>query len=287
MRAQIGERYLTESTNYIEQAKSFLTRNSHRLALQVVPMALMAVAVAHATPTFGNANSTSASSCSGGGFVTQGTLSSQATNSGRGISLSAVGSSFAINMSTSDCLILDWKNTQGSSGTFYGSTASLSSVFNFNGTDGTYITVNSWTIDVYLNGSQTPAYEQLCSSPTQPAALQQQLFFRMAPRSSIQTTNSCATTGTIPVPNNGNLTAWEVKLTVNATNNYGDGSKTLYVNVPSSSSIDILAPATPAAPVPVLSSAALALTALMLLGLAAFKLVGWKPADGGFPGRPF
>lgn len=258
---------MNETTNYMDQAKSFLTRNTSRLALQVVPLALMAVATAHAgfnaPPT-----STNATACSGGS-VTNYALTGAVKGNGAALTLSGTANFAVFNACT---VTLVWKGT--GSGTFNGPAATIGA--NLTITPPSFGYIAGYGLTVLINGATQ--YSNVCSA--QPAFRSASRGF--SPRTGI---GSCTALSLSPTAINGasvTLSTWEVDLTIVSES---DGADSISVSVPASSSIDITGAAV--VPVPVLSSAALALTALMLLGLAAFKLVGWKPAEGGFPGRPF
>ena len=260
---------MTESTNYIEQARKFPTRNSSRLALQAVLLALIAVAVAHAGG-FNAPSSTNATACAGGG-VTSYALTGAVKNNGTALTLSG-NAAFTLNGVCTFTLV--WKGT--GTGTFNGPSATIGG--NFSITPPTTGFIEGYWLTLLGNGAQQ--YSNVCSEVA---------GFRTASRSLALRSNfgnaSCTSLSLSPTAINGTsaaLSTWEVDVTIVAIS---DGSDTVGVSVPASSSIDITGASLP--PVPVLSSAALALTALLLLGLAAFKLLGWKPAGGGFPGRPF
>jgi hypothetical protein len=241
-----------------------------------VPMALVAVAVAHANPTFNAPNNTSISlgnSCAGG--ATSGSLGGSVTNGGLGITLSG-NASLTYNIAPGTCtLLMVWKGT--GSGAFNGTTASIGS--NFTITPPSNVTIYSYNLAILINGVQERQFT--CS-----VELGQPLNAnRRAASKVVFGGNSCS--GPISVPTQsfsvpGNLNSYEVDLSVNGAWNDANHT-TMTVSVPSSTSIDLLAPGTPT-PVaaPALSSSALAATAL-LLALAAYRMAGWK-ASGTTPG---
>ena len=260
---------MTESPNYIGQAKALLTRNSSRLAWQAVPLALIAVAVAHAGG-FNAPSSTNATACAGGG-VTSYALTGAVKSNGTALTLSGTAA-FTLNGVCTFTLV--WKGT--GTGTFNGPSATVGA--NFSITPPVTGFIEGYGLTLLVNGVQQ--YSNVCSEVP---------GFRTASRSLTPRSNfgnaSCTSLSLSPTAIYGTsaaLSTWEVDVTIVAIS---DGADTVGISVPASSSIDLTGASLP--PVPVLSSAALALTALLLLGLAAFKLVGWKPADGGFPGRPF
>ncbi len=261
---------MTESTNYIEQARTFLTRNSFRLALQAVPMALITVAAAHAAG-FNAPSSTSATACSSGGGVTSYSLTGAAKNSGAALTLSG-NAAFTVNGVCTFTLV--WKGT--GTGTFSGPSATIGA--NFSITPPATGFIEGYGLTLLVNGAQQ--YNNVCAE----VATFRTASRSLTPRSTFGNA-SCTSLSLSPTAINGTsaaLSTWEVDVTIVAIS---DGADTVGISVPASSSIDITGASATA--VPVLSSAALALTALLLLGLAAFQLVGWKPAGGGFPGRPF
>src|ERR1017187_6702302 len=244
------------TTNYLEQAMLFLTRNSHRLALRVAPIALVAVAVAHATPSFNAPSSTrfdtDDENCNHGGA-----LSGAVTHGGLGVTLSGNATLTGYG-EASPCFIgMIWQGT--GSGAFSGTTATIGS--NLTITAPSDVVINSWTLTVYIDGSQVTTYgcTTSCSGtfPTLPHSF------------------------TVPTT----LSTWEVDLYVNAS--WTDtGETTLTVSVPSSSSIDLLASGAPAPTVPALTPLALIMTAILLLGLVGFGILRRTSTGGGFPGPP-
>jgi hypothetical protein len=255
--------------DYLKQAKSFLAQNSARLALRVVPMALVAVAAAHAQPVFNAPSSTSVSGCSGG--TTVGSLTGSPTNGG--VSLS--GSSTVTLSGGGACTVLMvWKGT--GSGTF--SSASYSSTFVL--TPPTNAGVSAYSLTILINGiAQTPV---TCSALVQPTAFGP--GSRLKPRGTAVPSH-CNGTITVPLTNisaSGALSTYEADLSVTGTW-VSENQTTLNVSIPSGASIDITATA-PVLATPALSPAALAGTAL-LLALAAFRMARLKPSNGGGPPR--
>lgn len=156
-----------QTANYLEQAKSFLNNNASRLALRAVPLAMIAVAVAHANPSFGVPNSMGVGTptcLSGGGAAanagTNPSFGSLSTDANLGISLFGSASLQGPSFSDTCTFTLQWKG--GGSGTLYGSTGSLNSGISITNVPDD-ITVNSYTITVFINGTQEGVYH--CQGP--------------------------------------------------------------------------------------------------------------------------
>jgi hypothetical protein len=256
-------------TDYLKQARSFLAQNTTRLALRAIPMALVAVAAAHATPTFNAPNSTSITdnTCSGG---TAGSLTGVTANGGSEMSLS--GSASLTYQNGTCSFLMVWKGT--GSGTF--SSASYSSTFVITPPSG--VAVSAYSLTILINGvAQTPV---TCSGQVEETAFK--------PKSQPKphgTSVACSGTITVPLTNisaSGTLSTYEADLSVTGFWESNTQS-TLTVSVPTGATIDIFATAPVTAAVPALSPAALAGTAL-LLALAAFRMATWKTSSGGGPG---
>jgi len=244
-------------TETLQRAKKFLARNAVKLALRAAPLALVAAGIAHANPTFSAPNSTSVTqNCSGGSLT--GSLAGAATNNGLGETLSG---SASLGISNSTCAVtMKWKGN--GSGTFVGSTAALNS--NFNITPPNNGSVQSWVMTVFINGSQVGQFS--C------AALISQANSKAAPRIGTLCSGAQSLSNkTVTVP--ASFSNWEVDLVV--TGFFGSGD-TMSISVPSGASIDLLAAGTTG--VPALTPASLFTTAMLLLGLAAYKLFGWTPS---------
>jgi hypothetical protein len=261
--------------NYLEQAKSFLSQNSHRLALRVAPLALMAVAAAHAgnsTLSFNALSSgTVSDSCSGGSAVIT-ALAGAPTSGGLGLTLSGAARLPGPAASGVPCsLTMSW-NGNGS-GLFPGTSATLGSTFTVAAPYD--VAINSCTVTVYLNGVQAAQFNPSCTSAATPT-------FRggFAPRISNRQIPVSLTGQTFSVPSS--LSSWQVNLVVTGT--WIDSNAYPFsVTVPSASSIDILAQVSA---VPALSPLALCTTVILLLCLAGFGILHRRSAGSGFPGRP-
>lgn len=250
--------------DYLKQAKSFLAQNSTRLALRAIPMALVAVAAAHATPTFNAPTSTSISGCSGG--TTGGSLTGAAANGGAEMSLS--GSASVSVPSSGYCnLLMVWKGT--ASGAF--ASASYSSRFVI--TPPSNVTVTAYSLTILINGvAQTTV---TCSSQLEETALKP--VSKLKPNGAVLI--GCGGTITVPLTNlsaSGALSTYEADLSVTGYW-YTSNQSTLNVNVPAGATIDIFA--TGPVAVPALSPLTLTGTAL-LLALAAFRMAAWKTSSG-------
>jgi hypothetical protein len=271
---------LTKTTNYLERATSFPTRNFRRLALRMAPMALIAVAAAYATPSFNGPNSTSAQTnpsyldFDDNNCPSSGNLSGAATNGGLGVTFSGNASITGFGASAQCVIGMVWVG--GGSGTFNGTTATVAS--NFTITAPADVVVNSWTLTVFINGSQVSTYG--CTASLPPG------FRALALRSNTGQPTSCS--GNYPtspqsftVP--ASLSSYKVQLYVYAT--WTDtGTTTLTVSVPGSTSIDILAQG--ASAVPALSPLAFIMTGILLLSLAGFGILRRTSTGSGFPGQP-
>ena len=215
-----------QTTNYSEQARSFLNRNASRMALRAIPLALMAVAVAHAgragsQASFSAPGTTSITGCTDGAT---GSLAGSPTNGGLGLTLSGSASYGSFGETACD-LTMVWSGN--GSGPFYGSTGTLNSDFTITATPGIFVT--GWNLIVKINGTQRGAYS--CTAPDE-----RDLSRRLAPRiTAAACTGPTTLTGqTFNLP--ATLSNWEGDLQVTAV--YGDGG-TLTVNVPGATSIDL------------------------------------------------
>jgi hypothetical protein len=263
------------NVNYLEQAKSFLSQNSHRLALRVGPLALMAVAAAHASNSTLSFNAltsgTVSDSCSGGSSVVT-ALAGGPTNGGLGLTLSGKASLPGPAASSVPCsLTMSW-NGNGS-GLFPGTSATLGSTFTVAAPYD--VAINSCTVTVYLNGVQAGQFSPSCASAASP------LFVGgFAPRIPNRPIPVSLTGQVFSVPSS--LTSWQVNLVVTGT--WIDSNPYPFsVTVPSASSIDILAQVSA---VPALSPLAFGMTAILLLSLAGFGILRRRSTGSGFPGRP-
>jgi hypothetical protein len=258
--------------NRVEEAKSFLSRNSVRLALRVVPMALVAVAAAHATPNFNAPNNNTVSTCSGG--TKTGTLAGVSVNGGHGLSLS--GNATLSHPTFSDCLNLDWKGT--GSGTL--DTGTLPLLFDFTISPPANVPNPSWVLQVIFTNADTTvttvAYACNFQAPPIPALV----------RRDSNTITGLPCTGvisgrnfTVPDTQGATLASYEVKLTINAA--WSDNNPTtLSVTVPPASSININAPLSPPVTVPALSPIALAITVIGLLAIGLYLAMGRRSSGG-------
>jgi hypothetical protein len=256
--------------DYLKQAKSFLAQNSARLALRAIPMALVAVAAANATPTFNaptTTSITSANTCSGG---TTGSLTGSPANGGAEMSLS--GNAY-LNFSDGPCsFLMVWKGT--GSGALGGASYSAS----FNIAPPGNVTVTAYTLTVLINGvAQTPV---TCSYQIQETAFKPSS--RLKPKGEPV---GCDGNITVPLTNisaSGSLSTYEADLSV--TGFWSNNTlSTLTVSIPTGATIDIFATGPTVTAAPALSPVALAGTAL-LLALAAFRMSRWKTSDGSSPG---
>jgi hypothetical protein len=257
--------------DYLKQAKSFLAQNSTRLALRAIPMALVAVAAANATPTFNAPTTTSISitsnTCSGG---TTGSLSGVPTTGG--VSLSGNVNLTNYSLSGGCTVLMVWKGT--GSGTF--NSASYSSSFVMTPPAG--VTVSSYTLTILINGvAQTP---YTCSFAIGETA-------SLKPKSLKPRGIPTACSGSVAVPltslsASGTLATYEADLSVTGYW-FNDTDSSLTISIPADASIDIFATGPAVTAAPALSPAALAGTAL-LLALAAFRMSRWKTSNGSSPG---
>lgn len=257
--------------DYLKRAQALLARKSTRVVLQIIPMALVAVSAAHATPTFNAPNNTniSVTGCSGG--TTGGSLTGAPTNTG--VSLS--GNATVTNNTGTCTLLMVWQGT--GSGAFTSASYSSSFVITIPNNNQS-ITVTSYSLAILINGVAQPPVT--CSAQVQQTAFKPKS--RVKPHGTVP--EGCAGTITVPItniPGSGTLNTYEADLSV--TGQWAFNSQnTLTVSVPSGATIDITASA---ASVPALSPEALAGTAL-LLALSAFCMASWKPSRRGTPGPP-
>ena len=263
------------NVNYLEQAKSFLSQNLHRLVLRVGPLALMAVTAAHAGNSTLSFNAlttgTVSDSCSGGSAVVT-ALAGGPTNGGLGLTLSGAASLPGPAASSVPCsLTMSW--TGNGSGLFPGTTATVGSTFTIAAPYD--VAINSCTVTVYLNGVQAGQFNPSCTSAAAPT-------FRggFAPRITNRQIPVSLTGQAFSVPSS--LSSWQVNLVVTGT--WIDTNPFPFsVTVPSATSIDILAQVSA---VPALSPLALGMTAILLLCLAGFGILRRRSAGSGFPRRP-
>lgn len=258
-------------TNYLEQAKSLLRRNSSHLLLRAVPLALAAAAAANAAATFSPTITRAVSNCSGGSSVS-GSLAGTLANSGHGLVLSGNGS-FANpgGESASGCIKYLWSGS--GSGTFGAST--LPAFWDFTVTQPENAMVYAWQLafsfdspsgnvvtvfDCSVRAGQAAAAEALGRLGPTPRTIQQQCYGPISGSASVN------------VPST--LTTWYVQLQVLAQW-FNSSATSVGVNVPAGSSIHINAPFEVPA-VPALSPVALGLTALGLMVLAAFAVARWR-----------
>ena len=263
-----------QTNNYLEQGKSFLKKNASRIALRAMPLALLAVGVAHAgsgSLGFLSPSSTSVSGCSGGGSVVS-ALTGSPTHNGLGLSLSGTGSLSSPGQNSACSLTLMWSGT--GSGAFPGTGATVSSSFTLS--TPLNVSLNSCTITVKINGATVATATPTCTHSGQ----QTQGYRGFGPRYSNTTVTVNLSPLAFSVP--ATLTSWEVDLVVNAT--WVDGTPTLLsVIVPGNTSIDLLAQLST---VPALSPLAFIMTGILLLSLAGFGLLRRTSAGQGSPGQP-
>jgi len=258
-----------QTANYLEQAKSFLSKNALRIALRAAPLALFAVGVAHALPAnsvvWGTPTSSTVSSGCGASGSNMGGITD--TN---GLRLRLYGLATGNSVGGSPCtMTMSWVGT--GSGPFYGNTGTLNA--NFSIAETGFATVSGWVLTVTINGNALPTYTCTASAPPP-------LYRGFAPRGGGTTCLGSTTLTGQTFPVSGSLSTWRVDLAVTA--NYSDGG-TVTVNVPGLTSIDLLAQ-TPAINVPALSPAAFIMTGILLFSLAGFGLLRRTSADQGFPG---
>ena len=268
--------------NYLEPAKSLLNGNALRMALRAAPLALLAVAAAHANssfnaPTFGGVALPNCSGATSAG--TAPSFGGTPTNGGLGLNLYGSASMTGPTGPGTCTLTMTWQGT--GSGSFYGSTGALNSSFTI--TPPGDAAVNSYNLTVLINGTQE--YTNTCG--TIPEVQQGNEDLRgLAPRGSTLCSGPISILGqTFSVPS-GSLSTWtyEVDLTVIATWS-DDGQGVLWTYVPSNSTITLLAQSPPTN-VPALTPMAFIMTAMLLLCLAGAGLLRRTSAGGGFPGQP-
>jgi hypothetical protein len=269
------EEPFVQTANYLEQARSLLTRN----ALRVAPLALVVVGVAYATPsntlTFFAPYLTSTDDNCGG--LDGGLLSGTPTNGGLGLSLYGTGTMSYSGSGASCTMTLSWTGT--GSGLFGGTTGTVSSLiqpgFTITPQNGS-IWVNGWNLSVSINGN--PASQIASCSSNPPPTLRK--FTPQVGFSSCSGGSSPSGSFTVP----SSLSTWRVVLAVAATW-YNSSTATLTVNVSTAGSIDLLAQqGTPA--VPALTPLAFITTAMLLLSLAGFGILRRNSSGSGFPGQP-
>lgn len=264
----------TQNDNYVEQGKSFLMRRAQRLALRVVPIALVAVTAAHAAATFNTPGGTVTSfgaNCSGGGAT--GSVTGVVMNSNQGVTLSGSANlPIPANSSGTFCAFFDWTGTGG--GAFTSPT--LPARWNFTITPPAGVTIQGWHLTFIINGG-APVSE---NSPGSLAARAKAIVFALpGTRTVFDCVSNCgtsvvATDQFINVPNGQAFQNYEVTLEVDVTASSSASARTVAVSVPPGTSIDINVPLTspPPAAAPTVGAPALSTLILMLTALGMVAL---------------
>lgn len=271
----------------LKQANLSLSRKASRLALRAAPLALMAVAAAHAGSsglTFNGPSSTSVSdSCSGSDSI-QTPLAGASASGGLGLTLSGSASvSYWAGLGAPCTLTMTWSGT--GSGAFGGTVGTIFSKTSpgFTIAPGAHVFVTGWNLSVIIDGNS--AGQASCTT-TIPDPFEQPGFRAPAPRYPGQGGTDCSQPaspgGTFAVPST--LSTWQVILQVSATWNNNDFAESLGVSVPPGGSIDLLAQGVTL--VPALTPLAFGMTAILLLSLAGFGILRRHSSGSGFPGQP-
>src|ERR1035437_1729142 len=273
-----------QAKNPLQEAKAFRARNSVRLALRAVPLALVTVAAVHATTNFNSPTTTSIGTCSGG--QTTGSLTGAAANSLHGLSLSGNATWSSPVVGVGNCLNLFWSGT--GSGTMDAATLPL--LFDYTITTPANVANQIWALNVTLTpaGGAGVLSQFTCgNAPEGPA--QHPLFFKQHVFG-VSNYTGLPCTGVISARNltvaaaqGQTLASYTVQLQI--VGYWTTTSATqVTVNVPPASSININAPLAPTPPssVPALSTLALGITAICLIALGV-AFGGRRNSAGGMP----
>lgn len=259
---------------YFSFSRSFLALTACRLALFLIPVALLTAAPAG--PGFNPPNTTNITTSGCTTSSTGGTLAGSVTGGRTGVTLSAANVTFTGSSdATGSCnLVLQWKGT--GSGTFNGSTGTVAAQFNTGVNFGDEEPLNSYTLTVYINGSQQYTNTVTCAEAQGNGNT---ITGGGCVRWPDETAGGATTfISSLAFPLGATtLSTWEVDLTFNAHN--------LEVTVSPDTSVDVAAAFQSVSPVPAPSTGSLAAIAL-LAGLAGYQTLARKRDGAGLSKPP-